>query len=73
MKLDAGKNAIGVYAKTKSGYRVTVTSNEAVFVTTRTDAFVAYENKNNNFEGIIVFELTDGSIKEYKIIYDFIK
>ncbi len=72
LTLKEGKNAIGVYKKTKSGYDCTVTSDNINFVLGRTDAFVAYDFANSEKEtGKITFTLSDGTTKEYNVIFKF--
>ena len=68
----AGKDAVGLYTTTKSGYTVTITDIVGVYDDTdRTDAFVAYKSWNtSNMTGTMVITTADGTTYEYKVIFD---
>ncbi len=66
-----GKNVTGVYAKTRSGYKVEIKDVNGKFDASRTDAYVAYvANNTANVEGTMVVTLADGTTYEYAVIFD---
>ncbi|MBR3588174.1 MAG: hypothetical protein IKL16_01285, partial [Clostridia bacterium] len=71
IKVVEGKTMTGIYNTTTSGATVEIKDANGVFDTTRTDAYVAYIAKNTaNVEGIMVVTLADGTVYEYKVIFD---
>ncbi len=70
--MGAGKNVIGVYAKTRSGYTVEIKDVNGKLDASRTDAYVAYvEDNTANVTGTMVITLADGTVYEYAVIFEF--